>query len=155
KLGKPPCDPGLYQPTRLCETQDSGQLRSFCKPESLEHGYKDWKRRDSLIKNRVQTCYSLAFNWSPTMYRFPGRFRTIGLSIFALLACALAYSQADSAKPSSATQKKETVYQSQTVLRATTRLVVLDVVALDANGAPILDLKADDFTVLEDGKPQR
>jgi VWFA-related protein len=46
-------------------------------------------------------------------------------------------------------------YQSQTVLRATTRLVVLDVVALDEKGQPITDLKADDFTVLENGKPQK
>ena len=58
-------------------------------------------------------------------------------------------------KQSGATQKKEPVYQSQSVLRATTRLVVLDIVALDEKGQPIPDLKADDFTVLEDGKPQR
>src|ERR1700757_5228561 len=52
-------------------------------------------------------------------------------------------------------QKGEVTYQSQTVLRATTRLVVLDVVALDEKGQPITDLQADDFTVLEDGKPQK
>jgi hypothetical protein len=34
------------------------------------------------------------------------------------------------------------------------RLAVLDVVALDEKGQLISDLKADDFTVLEDGKPQ-
>ncbi len=36
-----------------------------------------------------------------------------------------------------------------------TRLVVLDVVVTDRNGKPVEDLKRDDFTVFEDGKPQR
>lgn len=56
---------------------------------------------------------------------------------------------------SPAAQKKEPVYQSQSVLRATTRLVVLDVVAVDEKGSPVTDLTGDDFTVLEDGKPQK
>jgi VWFA-related protein len=56
---------------------------------------------------------------------------------------------------SSGEGKKEPVYQSQSVLRATTRLVVLDIVAIDEKGEPVTDLKADDFTVLEDGKPQK
>ena len=89
------------------------------------------------------------------MYRCPSRFHRMGVSFLVLLACALAYSQTENAKPSGTAQKKEPVYQSQTVLRATTRLVVLDVVALDESGAPIPGLTADDFTVLEDGKPQR
>src|SRR5436305_11334981 len=58
--------------------------------------------------------------------------------------------------PSQGSQKKqEPVYQSQSVLRATTRLVVLDVVALDEKGQPVKDLTVDDFIVLEDGKPQK
>ncbi len=44
---------------------------------------------------------------------------------------------------------------SPTVLRANTRLVVVDVVATDGKGNPIPDLKAEDFSVLEDGKPQK
>src|SRR5258708_15420640 len=44
--------------------------------------------------------------------------------------------------------------KSSTVLRATTRLVVVDVVATDDKGSPITDLKLEDFVVLEDGKPQ-
>src|SRR5713101_2232547 len=47
------------------------------------------------------------------------------------------------------------VYQSQSVLKATTRLVVVDVVAVDGKGAPVSDLKVEDFTVLEDGQPQQ
>jgi VWFA-related protein len=50
--------------------------------------------------------------------------------------------------------KPNTAYESATVLRVTTRLVVLDVVATDSHGNPILGLESEDFTVLEDGKPQ-
>ncbi|HWF02837.1 MAG TPA: hypothetical protein VHA06_04070, partial [Candidatus Angelobacter sp.] len=41
------------------------------------------------------------------------------------------------------------------VLRANTRLVVVDVVATNGKGEPVPDLKQEDFTVLEDGKPQK
>src|SRR5215470_9360532 len=58
------------------------------------------------------------------------------------------------AQPSSKDQK-EPVYQSQNVLRATTRLVIVDVVAVDEKGQPVSGLTANDFTVLEDGKPQK
>jgi VWFA-related protein len=44
---------------------------------------------------------------------------------------------------------------SPMVLRTNTRLVVVDVVATDNKGNPIPDLKAEDFAVLEDGKPQK
>ncbi|SRR5579871_2302204 len=40
-------------------------------------------------------------------------------------------------------------------LRTNTRLVVVDVVATDSKGQPVPDLKASDFTLLEDGKPQK
>lgn len=40
------------------------------------------------------------------------------------------------------------------VLRATTRLVAVDVVALDNQGRPVTDLKAGDFTVLEENNEQ-
>ena len=80
------------------------------------------------------------------------RFSALSHIIFgvAALGCTAAFAQ--EAQPGTA--KKTEPYQSQTVLRATTRLVVLDVVALDDKGEPIRDLKAEDFTVLEDGKPQ-
>jgi VWFA-related protein len=44
--------------------------------------------------------------------------------------------------------------QSIAVLRANTRLVVIDVVATK-KGEPVANLKAEDFTLLEDGKPQK
>lgn len=42
----------------------------------------------------------------------------------------------------------------QPVLKVKTRLVIVDVVARNSKGEPITDLKADDFTITEDGKPQ-
>src|SRR5262245_40997707 len=40
------------------------------------------------------------------------------------------------------------------IFRATTRLVVLDVVATNEKGQAVTDLRAGDFTVLENGQPQ-
>jgi len=40
------------------------------------------------------------------------------------------------------------------VFRTTARLVQVDVVALDKQGHPLTDLKREDFTVLQDGRPQ-
>src|SRR5215469_7227060 len=39
--------------------------------------------------------------------------------------------------------------------RVESELVLVNVVARDKQGKPITDLKQDDFTVLEDGKPQK
>jgi VWFA-related protein len=41
------------------------------------------------------------------------------------------------------------------VLRVTSRLVLVDVVATDNHGKPVTDLKREDFTVLEDGREQK
>src|SRR5882757_4254100 len=41
------------------------------------------------------------------------------------------------------------------VLRATTRMVLVDTVVLEKDGRPVTGLKADDFTVTEDGVRQR
>lgn len=82
--------------------------------------------------------------------------KKVGFSIALLATAGNVRAQSNSVPtPQENAPKTETVYQSQTVLRATTRLVVLDVVALDEKGQPIPDLKADNFTVLEDGKPQQ
>jgi VWFA-related protein len=51
-------------------------------------------------------------------------------------------------------EKPKVVYESSTVLKAITRLVVVDVVATNKNGEPVTDLKPADFAVLEDGTPQ-
>lgn len=45
--------------------------------------------------------------------------------------------------------------QAGETLRSKTRLVVVDVVATDAQGRPATGLKADDFVVLENGKPEQ
>jgi VWFA-related protein len=66
--------------------------------------------------------------------------------------------QAPSDPQSSSSQGKEKkpapVYESATVLKTITRLVVVDVVATDKNG-PVTDLERNDFTILEDGKEQQ
>src|SRR5215472_12884782 len=51
-------------------------------------------------------------------------------------------------------QKTVSVYESATVLKTITRLVVVDVVATDKNG-PVTDLERNDFSILEDGKEQQ
>jgi VWFA-related protein len=45
--------------------------------------------------------------------------------------------------------------QNQPTFRAVTSLVPIDVRVLDRNGRPITDLKAGDFTILENGAPQK
>ncbi|HEY6968179.1 MAG TPA: VWA domain-containing protein [Candidatus Angelobacter sp.] len=72
----------------------------------------------------------------------------VWMGAICLLAPAFVFSQSEQ-------QQAGAVYQSQSVLRATTRLVILDVVVTDEKGQPVTDLKQDDFTVLEDGKPQQ
>ena len=54
-----------------------------------------------------------------------------------------------------AQNSQEGVYQSKAVLRANTRLVVVDVVATDNKGQTVKDLQSQDFTVLENGAPQK
>src|SRR5215471_13324254 len=67
-------------------------------------------------------------------------------SVFILLLSMGAYSQSGQ----SATQD-----ESKTVVKANTRLVVVDVVVTDGKGAPISDLASTDFTILENGRPQK
>src|SRR5579864_3820484 len=47
------------------------------------------------------------------------------------------------------------VYQSQTTLHSNTRLVIVDVVATDNKGQAVSGLNAEDFSVLENGMPQK
>jgi VWFA-related protein len=82
------------------------------------------------------------------------RWRTIAAPPVLLLTIA-SYAQLNGATELQSAQAPSPVAPSSTVLRATTRLVVVDVVAIDNKGNPVTDLKAEDFTVLEDGKPQK
>jgi len=59
------------------------------------------------------------------------------------------------AAPTQAQPQSEQVEGPAAVLKVKTRLVVVDVIALDHKGAPVADLKADDFVLQEETKPQR
>jgi len=53
-------------------------------------------------------------------------------------------------------QIQQSPSDSSTVIRATTRLVQVDVVVTDSSGHPVKDhLTEKDFSILEDGKPQK
>jgi VWFA-related protein len=81
--------------------------------------------------------------------RFAAVCRTLALSLVALWSLGAPCQSSTAAQPSASGAS-----QSPTTLRTNTRLVVVDVVAIDGHGQPVLDLKAADFTLLEDGKPQ-
>src|SRR4029077_18273551 len=68
----------------------------------------------------------------------------------------VAQSTAPASTPPAPTQtlQSEALDQPATVLRVTTRLVVVDVVATNNKGAPVTDLKAEDFTVQEESVEQ-
>jgi VWFA-related protein len=53
-----------------------------------------------------------------------------------------------------ATSQSQAPAQSDLVLRATTRMVVLDVIVTDREGRPVTNLAKSDFSIIEDGKPQ-
>jgi VWFA-related protein len=84
------------------------------------------------------------------------RWRTLVLFL-ALLITSPSYSQSGAAagQQSSTPQQEAEISTPITVFRSTTRLVVVDVVTVDSKGEPVPDLKAEDFAVLEDGKPQK
>jgi hypothetical protein len=88
----------------------------------------------------------------------------VGVTFILLAAFAVHSQQSPTASPSpepsgkaaaSSQQTKRTVYETATVLKTTTRLVVVDVVATDHKDNAVADLKREDFTILEDGKEQR
>src|SRR5437667_11441794 len=55
--------------------------------------------------------------------------------------------------PGKSQDKKQTDVQD--VIKVTSNLVSLDVIVKDKKGRPITDLKAEDFTVSENGVPQK
>jgi VWFA-related protein len=59
------------------------------------------------------------------------------------------------AAPTPSQPQSEPVEGTAAVLKVKTRLVVVDVIALDRKGVPVADLKADDFTLQEENKPQK
>lgn len=75
------------------------------------------------------------------------------LAIFLLVPALFVATPQATAQETEATQTKDAV--SQTTLKATVRQVLVDVVVTDRKNHPITGLQQEDFTVLEDGKPQR
>jgi len=87
----------------------------------------------------------------------PRWFRRISCSVFLFLVIS-AWSSAQQGQPTSASATAQAspanAPAQQPALRVTTRMVVVDVVATDNKDLPIKDLKADDFTVQEEGREQ-
>jgi VWFA-related protein len=75
---------------------------------------------------------------------------TATVLVFALLMTSSPAQQQSSQTPAPATQT-----QDRYKFRVESQLVLVNVVARDKQGKPVTDLKRDDFTILEDGKPQR
>jgi VWFA-related protein len=81
--------------------------------------------------------------------------KTICLLLLLVAAPALIHAQsATPPAPSNSSAPQESA-QPGAVLRVTTRLVLVDVVALDKKGLPITDLKAEDFSLQEEGTGQK
>jgi VWFA-related protein len=83
------------------------------------------------------------------------------MTVLALCAASLAQSAGNDSKPATPEQSGSqgnalpgAAYQSSTVLKATTRLVIVDVVATDGKGVPITGLTAKDFVITENGSSQ-
>ena len=68
--------------------------------------------------------------------------------VFVLLCSPVLIGQTPSAKPAASPEPAATI-------KSSTRLVLLDALVTDNTGHPVHGLKAQDFTVLEDGKPQQ
>ena len=88
----------------------------------------------------------------------PGRVALL-TSLLAVAAARLTAQQPpESAPPGSATQSTDAPPDSDqpvTTLHTTARLVVLDIILSDGHGLPIEGLKPSDFTLTEDGVPQK
>lgn len=80
----------------------------------------------------------------------PARLIALGLSfLLPFSPISLAAQQAPPATPAPAAN------QQPNVIRSTTRLVQISVIAQDGKGEPLTGLKKEDFTVLDEGKPQK
>lgn len=79
--------------------------------------------------------------------------RTIGSSLTIMLFLSMLAASQPTASAGN-NQDVTTVFQPAQTYRTTTRLVVLDIVAVDAKGEPVTNLKTEDIIVSEDGEPQ-
>jgi VWFA-related protein len=79
----------------------------------------------------------------------------LAVLLFSIAVCSRPSAGSDQQKSPPPQATPSVVYQSSTVLRATTRLVVVDLVATDDKGQAQGNIKAEDLAVLEDGKPQK
>src|SRR5437899_5010159 len=89
-----------------------------------------------------------------TASRFTNPSSPLQQLISAALASVLLFSSVVAQTPPQQPQTekdKEGLYR----LRVESELVLVNVVARDKQGKPVTDLKRDDFTLLEDGRPQR
>src|SRR4051794_28912815 len=77
-------------------------------------------------------------------------FRSCLIIIFLLAFCVTGLSQQQS-QP----EKKKPASSEDDVVRLSTTLVQVDAVVIDKKGRHINNLKADDFEILEDGRPQK
>src|SRR5882762_7832471 len=80
--------------------------------------------------------------------------RMRALLTFALLVVFSSMTYSQSNGQGGAPQASGQQTQTLPVLRTTTRLVILDVVTTDDKGNPVSGLKAEDFTVTENGEEQ-
>src|SRR6185436_1260323 len=81
---------------------------------------------------------------------FPGKSSTrMWLNLFVACATFLA------AIPIQSQDQKQTKSDDQDVIKVNSNLVSLDAIVKDKKGRPITDLKAEDFTVTENGVPQK
>src|SRR4029077_1637521 len=77
--------------------------------------------------------------------------RLISLALAGTLLFTSAVAQTPAAQQPQTTKGDQGLYR----LRVETELVLVNVVARDKQGKPVIDLKQEDFTLLEDGKAQR
>jgi VWFA-related protein len=81
--------------------------------------------------------------------------RTICLLLVLVAAPALIHAQSTTPPAPSNSSAPQESAQPGAVLKVSTRLVLVDVVALDKKGLPITDLKAEDFSLQEEGAGQK
>src|SRR6266568_6564092 len=77
--------------------------------------------------------------------------RSTGMWLKLLWTCAVFLA----AIPIHSQDKKPNKSDDQDVIKVTSNLVSLDVIVKDKKGKPVTDLKAEDFTVSENGVPQK